>query len=111
MKWNVLFFGLLLLAALACGTDSLPDVSIPEGAAATAQQGARQAATAGAALVTRAAEVTIPAGALATARAAGGAAATAVAGGGDLVATVQAVGPQINVSVNTEALREKLSAK
>jgi hypothetical protein len=103
-----LFVGLLLFAGLACGIGgaNLPEVEIPEGAAATAEGFARSAATA-------AAEVGVAATAGAAAQQAGSLAATAVAlagvEGADLVATLQASDFAINVDVNSGPLQEKFS--
>ena len=107
-----LFLILLLLGALACsvGGVELPGGAVPEGAAATAEGAAAMAATA-------VARVTIPAGAVETAQAAagqaGGLAATAVAlagpEGGNLLATLEASGFDVDVTVNVEPLRDKVA--
>lgn len=107
-----LFLALLLLATLACsiGGVELPGGEAPEGAAATAEGAAAMAATA-------VARVTIPPGAVETAQSAagqaGGLAATAVAlagqEGGDLMATLEASGFDVDVAVNIEPLREKVA--
>ncbi|MDT8305418.1 MAG: hypothetical protein RRC07_05735 [Anaerolineae bacterium] len=96
------FFGVLLLATLACGVGGidLPDVNIPEGAAATAGAAARGAATAAA-----------EAGIQETVAAAAG---TVVSGaeaiGGDAVATLQATDFSTEVVVDGDALRDKVES-
>lgn len=110
MKWKLLFFLLMFaLPALACapGGIGLPDVNVPEGAAATAEGMAREAATA-------VARVTIPPGARETAVAFGEAAATRVAGageeGGAALSTVQATDFDVDVTVDSEQLRDKIAS-
>lgn len=103
---------LLMLASLACGLGGveMPDVGVPEGAAATAEGAAQAAATA-------MAEVEVPAGAVQTAQAAvqggGGLAATAVAlageQGGQLVATLEAANFDVDVNVDVATLRQKVA--
>lgn len=109
-KWMLLFFfSMLMVPVLACGTGGidLPEVNVPEGAAATAEGMARDAATA-------VARVTVPPGAQETAAAVGQSAATAVAeageGGGEAVSTLQATNFTINVTVNTDQLRQKIAS-
>jgi hypothetical protein len=105
----VFFSVMLILPVLACGPGGLdlPEVNVPEGAAATAEGMARDAATA-------VARVTVPPGAQETVAAAGQSAATAVAiageEGGEAVSTLQASNFSINVTVNTEQLREKIAS-
>lgn len=103
---------LLVLASLACGLGDVdvPDVGMPDGAAATAEGAAQAAATA-------VAEVEVPAGAVQTAQAAvqdgGGLAATAVAlageQGGQLVATLEASNFEVDANVDLEPLRQKVA--
>lgn len=96
------FFGVLLMTTLACGVGGidLPEVDIPEGAAATAGAAARGAATAAA-----------EAGIQETVAAAAG---TVVSGaeaiGGNAVATLQATDFSTEVVVNGEALRDKVQS-
>lgn len=111
-KWPLAYLLLLLLATLACGIGDIgvPDVGLPEGAAATAEGAAQAAATA-------MAQVTIPAGAVETAQAAagqaGGLAATAIAlageQGGGLLATLEASDFEVQISIDLDALRQKVS--
>lgn len=109
-KWMLLFFlTMVILPVLACGPGGidLPEVNVPEGAAATAEGMAREAATA-------VARVTVPPGAEETVAAVGRSAATAVASageeGGQAVATIQSTDFTINVTVNTEQLRQKIAS-
>ena len=109
-KWVLFFFfAMLMVPVLACGPGGigLPEVNVPEGAAATAEGMAREAATA-------VAQVTIPPGAQETVAAVGESAATAVAvagqEGGAAVSTLQASNYTFNVTVNTEQLREKVAS-
>lgn len=96
------FFVVLLLTTLACGVGGidLPDVNIPEGAAATAGAAARGAATAAA-----------EAGIQETVAAAAG---TVVSGaeaiGGDAVSTLQATDFSTEVVVDGDALRDKVES-
>ena len=111
-KWLIVFTTLLLMAALACGIGDvgLPDVGLPEGAAATAEGAAQAAATA-------MAGVTVPAGAIETAQSAagqaGGLAATAVALAGEegsgLLATLEASNFDVSITVDVDALRQKVT--
>jgi hypothetical protein len=96
------FFGVLVMTTLACGVGGidLPEVNIPEGAAATAGAAARGAATAAA-----------EAGIQETVAAAAG---TVVSGaeaiGGDAVATLQATDFSTEIVVDGEPLREKIES-
>lgn len=111
-RWPLACAVLLMLAALACGIGDIgvPDVGLPEGAAATAEGAARAASTA-------MARVTIPAGAVETAQAvagqAGGLAATAIALAGEegsgLLATLQASDFDVQITIDVDALRQKVS--
>ena len=111
-KWFLTFLTLLLLAALGCGIGGVevPDVGLPAGAAATAEGAAQAAATA-------MAQVTIPAGIAETAQSAaggaGGLAATAIAlageEGGGLLATLEASDFDVQITVDVDALRQKVS--
>ena len=111
-KWLFAFLTLILMATLACGIGGvdLPDAGLPEGAAATAEGAARAAATA-------MARVTLPAGAVETAQSAAGQAgdlaATAVALAGEegsgLLATLQASDFDVRITVDVDALRQKVS--
>ncbi len=111
-KWLLVFSTLLLMAALACsiGGVEAPDVGLPEGAAATAEGAAQAAATA-------MAQVTVPAGVVETAQSAiggaGGLAATAVAlageEGGGLLATLEASNFDVSITVDVDALRQKVT--
>jgi hypothetical protein len=98
----LLVFGLLALTTLACsvGGLNLPEVSVPEGAAATAGAAARGAATAAA-----------EAGIQETVAAAAG---TVVSGaadvGGAAVATLQATDFTTEIEVDAGALREKVES-
>lgn len=85
----VVFFGLLLLATLACGPGGvdLPEVTIPAGAAETAESAAAQAG-----------------------ELAGTAAAVAGEQGGGLVATLEATDFNIDIQFDSEAIREKFSS-
>lgn len=110
MKWKLLLFFLMFaLPALACapGGIGLPDVNVPEGAAATAEGMAREAATA-------VARVTIPPGARETAVAFGAAAATRVAGaseeGGAALATLEATELDVDITVDSEQLQDKIAS-
>lgn len=110
--WLQLFVGILLITTLACGIGDIgaPDVGLPEGAAATAEGAARAASTA-------MAQVTIPAGAVETAQSAAGQAgalaATAVALAGEqgsgLLATLEASDFDVQITIDVEALRQKVS--
>ncbi len=111
-KWPLAFATLLLLLTLACsvGGIGVPDVGrLPEGAAATAEGAAQAAATA-------MAGVTIPAGVVQTAQSAagdaGGLAATAVALAGEqgsgLLATLQASDFDVQITIDVDALRQKV---
>ena len=109
MKWKLLFFFLMFaLPALACspGGIGLPDVNVPEGAAATAEGMAREAATA-------VARVTIPPGARETAVAFGAVAATRVADasaeGGQALSTLQATDFDVDVTVDADQLQDKIA--
>lgn len=112
MKWPLVFLALLMLATLACGIGDIgvPDVGLPEGAAATAEGAARAASTA-------MAGVTVPAGAVETAQSAagqaGGLAATAVALAGEqgsgLLATLEASDFDVQITIDVDALRQKVS--
>jgi hypothetical protein len=96
----LVFFGLLVMATLACGIGGidLPDVNVPEGAAATAGAAARGAATA-------AAESGIQE---TVAAAAGTVVAGAEALGGDAVATLQATDFSTEIEVDAGAIRDKV---
>lgn len=85
---TVLFFGLLFLAALACspGGVDLPEVTIPAGAAETAESAASQAG-----------------------QLAGTAAAVAGEQGGGLVATLEATDFNVDIQFDAEAIRERFS--
>ena len=87
--WAILiFFGILFLAALACspGGVDLPEVTIPAGAAETAESAASQAG-----------------------ELAGTAAAVAGEQGGGLVATLEATDFNVDIQFDAEAIREKFS--
>lgn len=107
MMWKLLLLmALFALPALACGPGGigLPDVQVPEGAAATAEGMARDAATA-------VARVTIPPGARETVAAVGAAAATGVASaaeGGGVIATLEATDFSVDVTVDAEPLQDKI---
>lgn len=111
-KWPLALIAILLAATLACSIGGLgvPEVGLPEGAAATAEGAAQVAATA-------MARVTVPSGVRATADSAvgqlGGLAATAVALAGEqgsgLLATLQASDFEVQISVDMEGLRQKVS--
>ncbi len=98
----LVFFGLLMMATLACAVSGidLPEVNIPEGAAATAGAAARGAATAAA-----------EAGIQETVAAAAG---TVVSGvgdlGGDAVATLQATDFSTEIEVDADAIRDKVES-
>lgn len=83
-----LFFGILFLAALACspGGVDLPEVTIPAGAAETAESAASQAG-----------------------ELAGTAAAVAGEQGGNLVATLEATDFDVDIQFDAEAIREKFA--
>lgn len=108
----LIFVGILLLATLACGIGGVevPDVGLPEGAAATAEGAAEVAATA-------MAGATLPAGAEETAESAagraGGLAATAIALAGEqgsgLLATLQASDFEVQITFDIEPLRNKVN--
>lgn len=108
----LIFISLLLLASLACGIGGVevPDVGLPEGAAATAEGAAEAAATA-------MAGVTLPSGAAETAESAagqtGGLAATAIALAGEqgsgLLATLQASDFEVQITFDIDPLRNKVS--
>jgi hypothetical protein len=98
----LVFFGLVMMATLACavGGIDLPDVNIPEGAAATAGAAARGAATAAA-----------EAGIQETVAAAAGTVASGVGAlGGDAVATLQATDFTTEVEVDADAIRDKVES-
>lgn len=85
--WSiVLFFGMLFLAALACspGGVDLPEVTIPAGAAETAESAAAQAG-----------------------ELAGTAAAVAGEQGGNLVSTLEATDFNVDIQFDGEAIQEK----
>ena len=83
---GLIFFGMLFLAALACGPfgDNLPEVTIPAGAAETAESAASQAG-----------------------ELAGTAAAVAGEQGGQLVSTLEATDFNVDIQFDGEAIREK----
>lgn len=85
----VAFFGFFLLVTLACGPGgvNLPEVTIPAGAAETAEAAAAQAG-----------------------ELAGTAAAVAGEQGEGLVATLEATDLDVDIQFDTEALREKFSS-
>lgn len=111
-RWLLTLSALLLMASLACGIGGVevPDVGLPEGAAATAEGAADAAATA-------MAGVTLPSGVVETAESAGGLsgglAATAVALAGEqgsgLLATLQASDFEVQITFDVEPLRNKIS--
>lgn len=83
---SALFFGILFMAALACGPGGvdLPEVTIPAGAAETAESAASQAGDL-----------------------AGTAAAVASEQGGNLAATLEATDFDVDIQFDGEAIREK----
>lgn len=111
-KMLLIFITILLLASLACGIGGVevPDVGLPEGAAATAEGAAEAAATA-------MAGVTLPSGARETAESAsgqvGGLAATAIALAGEqgsgMLATLQASDFEVQITFDIEPLRNKFT--
>lgn len=112
VKWPLAFATLLVISTLACGIGGVevPDVGLPAGAAATAEGAARAASTA-------MARVTLPAGAVETAQSAAGQAgdlaATAVALAGEqgsgLLATLEASDFDVQITIDVDALRQKMS--